>query len=78
MQIPKDATINIESFISRNMLNRLYNTFKKETQLNKCVSKIVDFLENKEIVNAATFIEIVIPCLSPDMFVLTKKLKVVK
>jgi len=78
MQLPRDVSFKLDAILSKTMLQRLATLFKKETELNKCMVRVVDFLEHKDVAKAAQFIEIIIPCLRPEMFVLTKKLKVVK
>ena len=75
--IPVDFTFNPESIISKRLMGRLKSRFLASTQLFECVNRIVNFVEDQDNVLAAEFIEVAIPCISPETFQFTKKMKVV-
>ena len=69
----------IEDYFSRPDIQRIRRNFQRhETVLANCVSQFAEFVTANEYVLVADLIETVLPCTTPELFILKKDYRVVE
>ena len=67
----------MEDYVSHRDLLGWKHKFKSETLMANCIGDVVDFVTKSEIIDLAGLIETLIPCTTPETFILNKHYKVV-
>jgi len=72
--MPRQVQFRSEDYISNDDLQRL----KFEEHVGDCFGDVIDLLTSSEYIDLARLIESIVPCTTPETFILTKKYQVVE
>ena len=73
LKMPRQVQIRSEDYISDSDLQKF-----KHREISACFADVIDFSTASEYIDLAKLIERIVPCTTPETFVLTKKYKIVE